>query len=272
LIRIALAYFHFDDILVNGTRYSAYIRPGFLFMAAMLALAIPILFCILRAVKMMFRAERLRGGSILLLLLIFLPALSFAVFSIGGDLGLWGYAVVNIRYFSQSSIYALILLAVFLAGIGKKSLRIVIFSIVVAFFLLLDLNIYQHPSEIYKPAIKYLSDKDRHCNVVVVGPHNALGFYNPLSDKRFSDYLVLEYDDNEKTVKEIKRNIGSTDRLYFYYFKSAETIVLFPDLDSRFERFISGLGFKKKDTKKISDILIIFYFKKDENDKLDKRH
>ena len=272
IIRIILAYFHFDDILGQAKRYSEYVAYKNLFLSAAIISVVPIFFCVSRAIKMMFKTERTRGASALFLLLIAIPAVSFMIFSIGGDLNLWGHAVVNIRYFSQSSIYVLIIFSLFLISMRKGLLRKTLFSCAVIFFLALDLNIYQYPGDIYKPAISYLSDENRDCKVVVLGPPNALGFFNPLSDKRFSDYRIYEYDDSDRAVKEIKQNISTVGGLYFYYFKSAENMVIFPDLDSKFERLARGLGFVKKDEKKVSDILIISYFEKDENDRLNKRH
>jgi len=262
LIRVAMAYLHFDDILGEGRRYSEYIKNVPVFLAVMSAFGALIAACVVRGARAMFKTERVKGASLLLVLLMLVPAISFIALSVGGDLGLWGYAVVNIRYFSQSSIYALVLLAVFLAGITNRLLKRAFFSAIIIIFILLDLNIYRHPMEIYRPAVKYLSDAGRNCRVVVLGPHNALAFHNPFSDKRFSDYILLEYDADKKTTRAVKEKIGSIDKLYFYYFKSAETMVLFPDLDTKFEKFIGGLGFVKKKTRKINDILFISYFER----------
>ena len=262
ILRIILAYFQFDDIMGSAVRYSSHIKHKIFFISIIAVLIIPVSFCILRAIKMMVKTEKIKGISALFLLLIFIPAISIMICSIGGDLNLWGPAVVNIRYLSQSSIYAIIIITLFLASLKRGLAKRVLLSCIVILFLTMDVNLYRYPGDIYRGAIDYLSDRSRNCTTVVLGPPNALCFFNPLADKRFSNYRILEYDGSSRNTAKIKSDIAGLDHLYFYYFKSAENMILFPDLDTKFENMLDSIGFLKKSQRKVNDILIISYFEK----------
>ena len=85
---------------------------------------------------------------------------------------------------------------------------------------------------------------------------------NTLSDSRFSDYKILKYDDKNKYTEELRKDMEKSGKFYLYYLKSAENMALYPDIDSKFEKFAGSIGFVKRDEKRVSDVLIISYFER----------
>ncbi len=262
IVRTVMAYIHLDDVLGQAGRYSECIRSKWALISVIMITALSVALCALRACREMLKSERVKGASLLLLMVIAVPAVSVITLSVGGDLGLWSRTAVTMRYFSQSSIYMLALFSIFLISLKREYLRKGIIFCAAVSFLFIDLNIYRFPANIYNGAVNYLCDKNRDCNLIILAPSNALGFFNTLSDKRFSDYRILEYNDNKPDTEDVARRVEGADKFYFYYFKSAENMVLFPGLDAKFEKLARGIGFEKKDENRINDVITISYYER----------
>ncbi|MDD4899241.1 MAG: glycosyltransferase family 39 protein [Candidatus Omnitrophica bacterium] len=261
IFRIVLAYFSLDDILGSALRFSSHIQYKALFVTlsciALLLLAV----YVYRAIKAMFKEEKIKNISFLPLCLIFFPAGLMLIFSIGADLKLWPQNVVNMRYFGQSSLYFLIIAAFFVTGFKRKTFRITTLAMIIFLFFLADLHIYQHPFYINNSVVSYfLKHQNNGCKVIIASPSTAMGFLHPLSDKRLADYEIRIYSEDDKQNTAVKERMKHLDRFYYYFFNSAENIVLYPDLQDKFNIFAGKLGFQRQENRLFCDIISVSYY------------